>query len=294
MHLIIHARQLRQPDNLERRLNQAPREEIDRLSRVLAVTHIRSLNRNHLDDRLEHRRLQVRTSGETNAHDGATRPHVLGSLLERLLADRDEDDGVRAQTIWRSGLHVLDDIARFSEVDKVLCAECAAHLGLFVARVDGEGAETHGFGVLDGERSETTSGTDDGDPLTGLCAGFFESLVHGDTGAEDGCDGVEGEILGYAGNMGGLTDAVFLEGAVDGVTRKEGLRAEGLVGLLAEVAGEAGAVEPLDTDVVANLEILSVGNSRVGYEVGIAYLDILDKVTAGYNDTGTFVATDKG
>jgi hypothetical protein len=37
-----------------------------------------------------------------------------------------------------------------------------------------------------------------------------------------------------------------LEGAVDGVTGKEGFSAEGLICLLAERAVEASAVDPLD------------------------------------------------
>lgn len=47
------------------------------------------------------------------------------------------------------------------------------------------------------------------------------------------------------GDVGGLGNAVLLEGAVDGVAGEEGLGAEGLVGLLAEVAGETRAVDPL-------------------------------------------------
>lgn len=48
--------------------------------------------------------------------------------------------------------------------------------------------------------------------------------------------------------MGGFADGVLLEGAVDGVAGQEGFGAEGLVGLLAEVALEAGAVEPLEEE----------------------------------------------
>jgi hypothetical protein len=44
---------------------------------------------------------------------------------------------------------------------------------------------------------------------------------------------------------------------------------------LAEVAGQAGTVQPLDTGIVANL-------------------DIGDQVAAGNNYTCTFVAADKG
>jgi hypothetical protein len=53
--------------------------------------------------------------------------------------------------------------------------------------------------------------------------------------------------------MGGFTDSVLLECAVDGVSGEERLRAKGFVGLLAEAALKAGAIQPLDTDVVANL-----------------------------------------
>lgn len=47
-----------------------------------------------------------------------------------------------------------------------------------------------------------------------------------------------------------LGDAVLLERAVDGVTRQQCLRAERLVGLLAEIASQAGAIDPLHPDVV--------------------------------------------
>lgn len=70
--------------------------------------------------------------------------------------------------------------------------------------------------------------------------------------------------------MCGLGNGILLEGPINSVARKEGLGAEWLIctsrsvdqsvsfiqsslhtGLLAEVALEAGAVDPLDTGVVA-------------------------------------------
>jgi hypothetical protein len=65
-----------------------------------------------------------------------------------------------------------------------------------------------------------------------------------------------------------------LESAVDSVTRKKGLGAQWLVGRLAELAGQAGSVEPLDTGVVANL-------------------DVVDELALGDYDTCTLVASDK-
>jgi len=53
--------------------------------------------------------------------------------------------------------------------------------------------------------------------------------------------------------MGGFADGVLLERAIDCVSGEEWLRAKGFVGLLAEAALKAGAVQPLDTDMVANL-----------------------------------------
>jgi hypothetical protein len=54
----------------------------------------------------------------------------------------------------------------------------------------------------------------------------------------------------------GFGDAVLLEGAVDGVTGELGLRAKGFVGLLAEVTGETGSVEPFDARVVADFNVV--------------------------------------
>jgi hypothetical protein len=74
--------------------------------------------------------------------------------------------------------------------------------------------------------------------------------------------------------VNGLGDGILLERTVDGVTGEESLSTERLVGVLAVRAAQARTVEPLDTDLLANL-------------------DILDKVAAGNDNTSTLVATDK-
>jgi hypothetical protein len=66
----------------------------------------------------------------------------------------------------------------------------------------------------------------------------------------------------------------LLERAVDCVTGEKSLGAERLVGVLAVRAAQARAVEPLDTDLLADL-------------------DILNKLAARDNDTSTLVATNK-
>jgi len=170
----------------------------------------------------------------------------LCGLLEGLLVDGDEDDGVGAEAVAGGGLDILDEVGALCEVDKVGGAELVqAHFLLLVTSVDADDAQAHGLCVLAGEGAETSAGADDGDGLAWAGARLLESLVDGDTGAQDGGDLCEVALLGDAGDVGGLCDAVLLEGAVDGVAGEEGLGAEGLVGGLAEVAGEAGAVDPL-------------------------------------------------
>lgn len=174
------------------------------------------------------------------------RTTYLGGLLEWLLVDSDEDDGMRSETVLSSSLHVLDDIAALGKVDervraKLLCA----HLLLVVTSVDGNGPQSHGLSVLLGEGSESTSGTDDGDGLAWTGSRLLQSLVDGDTGAENWSDGIEGNVLVQTSDVGGFGDAVLLERAVDCVAGKESLGAQRLVGLLAEVAGKAGTVDPL-------------------------------------------------
>jgi len=66
----------------------------------------------------------------------------------------------------------------------------------------------------------------------------------------------------------------LLEGAIDGVTGEESVGAEGFIRLLAEVAGKAGTIDPLDTSIVTDL-------------------NVLHEVTLGNNDAGTLVATDE-
>jgi hypothetical protein len=85
-----------------------------------------------------------------------------------------------------------------------------------------------------------------------------------------------------------------LEGAVDGVAGEERFAAQGFVGLLAEVAGEAGAVDPLHAGVVAAGDESQFGSSECRARRGLfLHLDILDQVTLGDNDTSTLVSADE-
>lgn len=245
LHPIIHALQFAHPHRLERTLNQPSLEEIQRLRRIEPVAHIRPLDRLHLDHGLEDGRFEVGVGGQADGDDGAAGTDVFGGLLERFLAHRDEEDGVRARAVLRGRLHVLDQVRGCGEIHKGFRAEPLHHLRLLVPRVDGDDAQAHRFRELAGQRAEPASGADDGDALARFGTALLQPFIDGDAGAEDGGDGVKGEFLGDTGDVGGFADGVLLKGAVDGVAGEEGFGAEGFIAGLAEGAGETGSVEPL-------------------------------------------------
>lgn len=192
-----------------------------------------------------------------------------------------------------SSLHILDDVGALGEVDEGGGAHALAHDLLVVTSINRDGVDTHSLCVLQGKGTETTTGTDNGDGLTSAHASLLETLVDGDTGAQDGGNGGEIAALGYPCNVGSLGDGVLLEGTVDRVAGEEGLRAEGLVGLLAEVAGKAGAVQPLRQLLEKNWRVKEGSRADLDADL-VANLDVLDERTGLDNGTSTLVATDKG
>jgi hypothetical protein len=132
----------------------------------------------------------------------------------------------------------------------------SAHLLLLITGINGNGPQTHHLRVLTSQRPKPTARTNDRYELTRLRTRLFQTLVHGDTSAQDRCDGSKVTVLGDPRNVSRFGNAVLLERAVDGVAREQRLGAERLVGLLAEAAGKAGPVEPLDTRVVADFNVV--------------------------------------
>ena len=275
LHLLEHARQLAQADSLERRVDQAAGEEVQGLLGVLPVTDVAALDGDHADDALEDGGGDPGAGGETDADDAAAGADVAGGLLEGPLGDGEQDGGVGAQAVGRGGLDVCDEVLGDHEVDVGGGAQRLAGLALLLTAVDGNGVDAHGLGVLQGHVAETTTSADDGDPLTGADGGLLDSLVDSDTSAEDGGNGLQVNTLGNAGDVGGLGHGVLLEGAINGVTGELGLGAEGLIGSHAVRARQAGTVEPLDADVVANL-------------------NVVDQLATGDDNTSAFVTTDEG
>ena len=81
---------------------------------------------------------------------------------------------------------------------------------------------------------QATPGAHDGDPLTRPGCRLLQALVDGDAGAENGGNGIEGNVFGNVSNVGSFCDGILLECAVNGVAGEEGLGTEGLVSLLAK------------------------------------------------------------
>lgn len=230
LHLVKYALQLAETNSLEGRVNEAPREEVDRLLGVGAVADVAALDGDHADDALEDGGGDAGAGGQADADDAAAGADVVGGLLEGLLGHGEEDGGVGAQAVGGGGLDVGDEVLGGEEVDVGSGAQLLGGLALLLTTVDGDRVDAHGLAVLQGHVAETTTGSGNGDPLAGADARLLDSLVDGDTGAEHGSDGLETQLLGDAGHVGGLGDGVLLEGAVDGVTGELGLGAEGLVG----------------------------------------------------------------
>lgn len=274
-HEVIDGLELTEADSLEGDLDEATLVEVNGLGGIGTVTDVGALDGDHADDSVEDGSREVGVGGETNAHHNTARADVLGSLLEGLLADGDEEDSVRAEAVAGGGLNLRDEVGRGGEVNIGGGTELLAKLALLLTTIDGNGVDAHGLGILKSDGAETTTGTDNGNGLAGLDTGLLEALVDGDTGAQDRGDGLEVTLLGDAGNVSSLGDSVLLERAIDGVTGKESLGAERLVGLLAVSAAQARAVEPLNADMVADL-------------------NILNKLATGDDDTSTLVTTDKG
>jgi hypothetical protein len=274
-HHVEYFLQLRKTDSLEGGVDEAAGKEVEGLLGVLSVADVGALDGDHADDALKDGGRDAGAGGETDADDAAAGADVVGGLLEGLLGDCEQDGGVGAQAVRGGGLDIGDEVLGGKEVDVGGGAQLPGRLALLLAAVDGDGVDAHGLAVLQGHVAQATAGTGDGDPLPGADAGLLDALVDGYTRAQDGGDSLEAYALGDAGHVGGLGDGVLLEGTVDGVARELGLGAEGLVGGHTEGARQAGAVEPLDADLVA-------------------LVDVLDELTPGDDNACALVATDQG
>ena len=100
------------------------------------------------------------------------------------------------KTVIGGGFDVLGDVARFGKVDECLssqvsrwsglfiglsygCTHLLAHSLLLISRVNCYDVQTHCFGVLLRQSSETTTSANNRDSLAWFSTGFLQTLVHG-------------------------------------------------------------------------------------------------------------------
>lgn len=275
VHHVKDTLQFTEAHRLERCLDQTPCKEVECFLGVLTVTHVAALDLDHAHDSLKHGCGDESVAGQTDAAHHTARADICGGLLEGLLGNGEEDGGVRTQAIWGGGLDVGNQVLGGEEVNIGSGAQLCASLALLVTAVNGNGVDAHGLAVLESHVAKTATSTGNGDPLASAEAGLLDALVDGDTSTQHRGDGLEVDTIGDAGHVGSLGDGVLLERAIDRVAGQRGLGAQGLVGGHTVGARQTGAVDPLDTDVLAEL--------NVG-----------DELTALDDNTGTLVATDEG
>lgn len=140
---------------------------------------------------------------------------------------------MRALSVFGRLLYLLDHVLAGREIDEGRSAHLLqAHLLLLVARVNGNHSQAHGFGILLSEGSETATSSHNGNSLAGAGVRLLQALVDRDTCAEDRCNCIERNVFVEASNVGGLCNAVLLEGAIDGVSREKSFGAERFIWII--------------------------------------------------------------
>lgn len=157
------------------------------------------------------------------------------------------------------------------------CAQLLCQLLLLVTAVNANDVDAHGSGVLNCQTAQPAASSNNGYCLAGLGSRFLQSLVDGDTCAEDGGNLIERNAFWDVGHMSGRGNGILLEGSINGVAGEFGGQAEGFVGLLTEGAAQARVVQPLDANGLANLADL-----------------IGDELSSCDDNTSTLMATDQG
>lgn len=147
---------------------------------------------------------------------------------------------MRTQTVLCRGADVCHDVLAREKVDirvrselhnasqlvdtrsKNTVTHLLAHRALLLAAVDRDYSQTHRLRVLLRQTAEAAASTDDSDALSRTNTGLLETFVDCDAGAEDGGDGVEGDVFRDARDVRGFCDAVFYESCSVGARERGG------------------------------------------------------------------------
>lgn len=98
-------------------MDQTSGKEVHCFVGVLAVADIAASDIDHFDDGGKDRRFQESIRRHANSDDGTAGTSVLDGLLERLLRDCEQNDGVCAQALRGGGFDVCDDVLGLAEID---------------------------------------------------------------------------------------------------------------------------------------------------------------------------------
>src|SRR4051812_991907 len=179
------------------------------------------------------------------------------------------------QASGSSGLNVFDEVLGLGEIDvgldKIsaqahtkaeqrmilyLSTELLAHTSLLISTINSNNAQSHSLGILLSQRAKTTPSTNNSNSLARLRTRLLKSLVNSNTGTENWCNSIKGDLLWQLGHMRRLTNSILLEGTVNRISRELSIRTQRFIRGLAELACQARSIQPLDTRVVADLDAL--------------------------------------
>lgn len=196
------------------------------------------------------------TRGKTNERHGTTTADSTESLAESNVGDSGDNAAVNTTN------SVLDSLGNVSldGVVSVSSTKSLSVLDLLVIDINTDDVEAHSLGELDTKLAETTE-TGDQNPVTSLSVGDLKTLVDGKTGTEDRSDVRKINTLRDTSNVVRVSDAVLSKSTVDAVTSVLLLGAKSLPTRVAVLAVTASAVQPRNTDEVANLDVLNLSTS---------------------------------
>src|SRR5580692_438674 len=146
-------------------------------------------------------------------------------------------------------------------IDHEIGADLLGQRKFGVIDVDGTDLETHDFGVLNGEVSETAHAGND-DPLACLRLGLLDSLVGRNTGTDDGRGLLGVKACRYVSDVVWIAYEIFGEAAILGVAAELCLGADRLPRRKTMFTVTARRVEPRHADSVALFDNLDARANR--------------------------------
>lgn len=196
----------------------AGRRDIKCLNRILSVTDITALDPNILEHCPEDVCAHL-SVGHTDSNKCTARLQILDSLSVTSPVGSGNHSGGRTVTTSRSfdvGYNILGSL----KVDPSVSTERLDELLLDSAGINSDDPEAHCLRILDGKMTKTTTSAGKSYPVINLSVGDLESLVCGNTSAENGSGACRIKGFGDRGNVVDERDDVLGESTVGSVTRK--------------------------------------------------------------------------